>query len=52
MSFLIKVNYSNNIFLRNLNFSDRNNNEKVKVFVGEGNNKYLIIGLLKRRFWL
>ena len=52
MSFLIKVNYSNNMFIRTLNFCDRNNHEKVKVYVGEGNNKYLIIGLLKRRFWL
>jgi hypothetical protein len=25
--------------------------QKIKVYVGNGNNKYLIIALLKRRFW-
>lgn len=26
--------------------------KKIQVYVGKGNNRYLIVALLKRRFWL
>lgn len=51
MSFLHKVNFSNNYPIKNIEFNDKYSNNKIKVYVGNGNNKYLIIALLKRRFW-
>ena len=51
-SFLNKVNYSNNLPIRNFALSEKFNNTKIKVYVGNGNNKFLLIALLKRRFWL
>lgn len=51
MTFILKLHFSNNMPISKISLSDRYNNEKVKVFVGGGNNKYLIIALLKRRFW-
>ena len=47
-----KVNISNGLTLKTITLNERYNNEKVQVFVGNGNNKYLLIGLLRRRFWL
>jgi hypothetical protein len=52
MTFLNKVNFSNKIPIRNFDLSEKFNNNKIKVYVGNGNNKYLLIALLKRRFWL
>jgi hypothetical protein len=51
-AFVNKVRYSNNMSVSALTLGDRFNGEKVKVFVGKGNNRYLIIALLRRRFWL
>ena len=52
LSFVNKVKYSNQMPVSSMILSDRYNGEKLKVFVGNGNNKYLIIALLRRRFWL
>ena len=52
MGFVNKVKYSNNMPIGNLFLKDRYGGEKVKVFVGHGNNRNLILALLKRRFWM
>ena len=49
--FVNKIRYANNMPVSNMVLNERYNGEKVKVFVGNGNNKYLIIALLRRRFW-
>lgn len=51
-TFALKVLYSNNLPISKIFLSDKYTGEKVKVYVGNGNNKYLIISLLKRRFWM
>ena len=45
-------NISNRLALKTITLNERYNNEKVPVFISNGNNKYLLIGLLRRRFWL
>lgn len=52
LTFANKVNFSNDIPISKMTLNEKHANEKVKVFVGKGNNKCLIIALLKRRFWL
>ena len=52
LSFLNKVRYTNDLPLGQISLTDRYNGDKIKVFVGKGNNKYLIMALLRRRFWL
>jgi hypothetical protein len=52
LAFLLKVNFSNGLPIRNLALAERFAHPKVKVFVGEGNNRCLLVALLKRRFWL
>ena len=51
MQFVNLLNYSNDIPVSSITLSDKYCGEKVKVFVGHGNNRYLIMALLKRRFW-
>ena len=51
MQFVNILNYSNNIPIKSITLSDKYNGQKMKVFVGHGNNRYLILALLKRRFW-
>ena len=46
------MNFSNNL-KKYFQLSDKYTElKKIKVFVGKGNNNYLIKSLLKRRFWL
>ena len=45
-------NISNRLALKTITLNEPYNNEKVPVLVSNGNNKYLLIGLLRRRFWL
>ena len=52
LHFLCKVRYSNNIPMCLVLLNERFSGEKVKVYVGKGNNRYLIMALLRRRFWL
>ena len=53
LTFLTKVNFSNGHPVSHLKLGDRPSNFiRVKVFVGGGNNRQLLIALLKRRFWL
>jgi hypothetical protein len=52
MNFVNKVKYSNNMPIGSLLLKDRYGGEKIKVFVGHGNNRHLILALLRRRFWI
>lgn len=52
MTFILKLQFSNNIPLSKICLAEKYANEKIKVYVGGGNNKFLVVALLKRRFWL
>lgn len=52
LSFLLKVAFSHNLPVRPPALSDRLPSTRLKVFVGHGNNRNLLVALLKRRFWL
>ena len=50
--FFERSNISNILTLKTITLNERYNNEKVQVLVSNGKNKYLLIGLLRRKFWL
>ena len=50
--FFGQSNISNRLTLKTITLNERYNNEKVQVLVSNGKNKYLLIGLLRRKFWL
>lgn len=51
LDFLFKVNYSNKIYIP-FQLHPTDQLQKYKVYVGWGNNHYLVRNCLKSRFWI